>query len=171
MRIQRQFNWGAKLFLFLLVFAILPMVVLSYGVARDSQKRFLDFTLANLGGLAKTKAQVVDQFMTDRVMQVERISTLVTDLYQSALQDTSDTPLPPDGAAAPPEPVQGSPGAAAAGQNDKATEAAVKAGPAAGDNAHASEPVAPEPSIPATEELPEPGDTKINASPDAASFP
>lgn len=70
-------NWGAKLFSLLFIFSIVPVLVLSVEMVKDIEKKFSEMTLANLGGLAQTKTQVVDQFMIDRVRHVERISKLV----------------------------------------------------------------------------------------------
>jgi len=91
-------NWRSKLLLLFALFSLAPTAVLSYwgmqALSDQAERNFLD----RIEGLAKAKAQVVDQFMKDRVRQVERIATLVVPemkvITNKSKQETGPTTQP-----------------------------------------------------------------------------
>lgn len=70
-------RWRAKLLILLVALSVAPVAVLSFSTLQALGEHFHKATLDSLQGLARSKSQAVDQFTTDRVRQVERISTLI----------------------------------------------------------------------------------------------
>lgn len=63
----------------LVAIAVLPVSALSYWTVQALDRYFLSSTQKSLEGLARAKAQAIEQFTTDRVRQVERLATLVVE--------------------------------------------------------------------------------------------
>ena len=73
----RPTTWRAKLLLLLLAFAIAPLVVQAIWDYLGMRRAFERTTLDAMEGLARAKAQSLEQITTDRRLQVERIASLL----------------------------------------------------------------------------------------------
>ena len=73
----RPTTWRAKLLLLLLAFAIAPLVVQAIWDYLGMRRAFERTTLEAMEGLARAKAQSLEQITTDRRLQVERIAGLL----------------------------------------------------------------------------------------------
>ena len=70
-------KWRTKLLILFSVFSLVPSAILSYWGLRALILQSEKNTFERIEGLAKAKAQTVNQFGNDRVRQVERIATLI----------------------------------------------------------------------------------------------
>jgi HAMP domain-containing protein len=94
----RPATWRTKLLLLLLAFAVAPMVVQAVWDYLAMRRAFERSTLDSMQGLARAKAQALDQITLDRRLQVERIASLLAPhvLALSALPAAGVTPAPPE---------------------------------------------------------------------------
>ena len=76
-RARRRWSWRTKLLVLLCAFSLAPTAVLSYWAMRNLSSQAERNALQRIDGLAKTRAQALDQFVNDRVRQVERIAMLL----------------------------------------------------------------------------------------------
>ncbi len=108
-----------------------PVGALSYWTLQALDRYFLTTTEESLQGLARAKAQAIEQFTTDRVRQVERIATLVVGDLEviseapESLPETTSGTLPDPGEVGPTPPTAadaGVPDASASSDNSTTTE-------------------------------------------------
>jgi HAMP domain-containing protein len=85
-------NWRSKLLLFFALFSLGPTTVLFYWGMQTLDQQSDQDTAQGIEGLAKARAQAVNQFMTDRVRQVETIATLVVPELEVVANARNTTP-------------------------------------------------------------------------------
>ena len=87
-------TWRTKLLLLLLAFAVVPLLAQGLWDYLAMRRAFQVTNLESLAGLAKAKAQAIDQVITDRRTQVERIAGLVAPRF-AAVQSLRPSAAPP----------------------------------------------------------------------------
>jgi HAMP domain-containing protein len=94
----RPATWRAKLLLLLLAFAIAPLAVQAVWDYLAMRRAFERSTLEAMQGLARAKAQALEQLTIDRRLQVERIAGLLAPhvLAVTALPAIGVTPRTPE---------------------------------------------------------------------------
>ena len=126
-------TWRTKLLLLLLTFAVVPVLAQAVWDYLAMRRAFQTTNLESLQGLARAKAQAIDQVITDRRTQVERIAGIVAprvaavESLRPARQPPQDLPTLKDAEALP---VSGPPAEGAAQPLPPGTAVAGAAGAA-----------------------------------------
>lgn len=99
----RPTTWRTKLLLLLLAFAIAPLAVQAVWDYLAMRRAFERATLEAMAGLARAKAQALEQLTTDRRLQVERIAGLLASRVRAveALATSGLLPPQPDASSLP----------------------------------------------------------------------
>jgi HAMP domain-containing protein len=112
-------TWRTKLLLLLLAFAVVPVLAQATWDYLAMRRAFQATNLDSLQGLARAKAQAIDQMITDRRTQVERIAGIIAPRVAAVdslrLRHTTAEPLLPTLKDAEALPVSGPPAEPAAG--------------------------------------------------------